>query len=353
MAITVNYRKAALIVVLALAVVFRGPVLSAVLPFCVAFVLAHLIDPIVNALQRRLRLPRPLATMVAIFLVVVVLGSAALWVITNMYNELLDLALLLPAHQRTAMNVANQLLQSLEQLFETVPEEVTAYVRETLNRLFQRAIELVGGFTNRLLGTLAGLPSAAVIWVVILLATYFFTADREAVNHAILRMVPAGWRPRVAEARDKILVDLGGFLKAQVILLFISTTIAAGGLALIGSRYWMTMAIILGILDVIPVIGPGLILFPWAGISVFLGNLPQAVQLVGLFVVMFAARNLLQAKVLGDSVGMHPLLMLIALWVGIVAFGVYGILIGPILAIIAKALRNAGILRLPGDEPAS
>ncbi|HEY8417905.1 MAG TPA: sporulation integral membrane protein YtvI [Limnochordales bacterium] len=353
MAIAVNYRKVALIAVLALAVVFRGAVLSAVLPFFVAFVLAHLIDPIVNAFQRRLRLPRSAATMVTLFLVVVVLGSAVLWAMTNMYNELLDLALLLPAHQRIAMNVANQVLQSLEDLFETVPEEVTAYLRETLNQLFQRAIELIGGFTNRLLGTVASLPSAAVIWVVIVLATYFFTADRDAVNHAVLRMVPAGWRPRVAEARDKILVDLGGFLKAQVIMLFISTSIAAAGLILIGSRYWMTLALILGMLDVIPVVGPGLILFPWAAIAVVLGNLAQAVQLVGLFVVMFAARNLLQAKVLGDSVGMHPLLMLIALWVGIVAFGVYGILIGPILAIIAKALRNAGIIRLPGDEPAA
>lgn len=346
----VNYRKVALIVVLALAVIFRGPVLTALLPFFVAFVLANLIDPIVTTLEQRVRLPRPAATMLTLILLAIVLGLILFWVMTKIYNELLDLATLLPAHQRTAMQVANDLLKRLEELFQAVPDEVTEYVRETLNRLSQRAIEIIGGLTNRLLGTVASLPSAAVIWVVIMLATYFFSTDREVVNQALLRLAPAAWRPRIAEVRDKVLVDLGGFLKAQIIMLFIGTGVAAAGLMLIGTRYWMVLSLILGVLDIIPVLGPGLLLFPWAGISLFLGNLTQAVQLVGLFTVMFAARNLLQAKVLGDSVGMHPLLMLAALWVGIVAFGVYGILVGPILAIIAKALSNAGIIQLSGDD---
>lgn len=351
MAVAVNYRKVALILILAFVVIFRGPVLRATLPFFVAFVLASMIDPLVSRLQRRLRLPRPVATGVTLVLLVVVVGGALLWVMTQVYNELLDLAMLLPAHQRTAMRVVNDLLQNVNQLVDTVPEEVTAYVRETINSLSQRAVEFIGGLTNRLLGTVASLPSAAAVWVVIMLATYFFSTDRENVNTVLLQMAPANWRPRVAEARDKVLVDLGGFLKAQVIMLFISTGIAAAGLVLIGTRYWMVLSIVLGALDVIPVLGPGLLLFPWAAISIFLGDVTQAVQLVGLFMVMFAVRNLLQAKVLGDSVGMHPLLMLVAIWVGVVAFGVYGILIGPILAIIARALANAGILPVPGREP--
>jgi len=351
LAVAVNYRKVGLFVILALAVVYRRPVLEAVLPFLVAFVLAYLIEPMVMALHKRLRLPRPVAAGVTLVLLVVVVGGSLVWVMMNVYNELLDLATLLPAHQRTAMRVANDLLQSVEELFESVPDEVTAYLRQTLDRLSQRFMEIVANLTNRLLGTVAALPSAAAIWIIIMLATYFFSTDRENVNNVLLRMAPAQWRPRIADARDKVLVDLGGFLRAQLIMLFISTAIAAAGLVIIGTRYWMVLSLILGLLDVIPVLGPGLILFPWAAISVFLGNLPQAVWLVGIFVAQFATHNLLQAKVLGDSVGMHPLLMLVALWVGIVAFGVYGILVGPILAIIARALAKAGIIPLPGSEP--
>lgn len=351
MAVAVNYRKVGLFVLLALAVVYRRPVLAAVLPFLVAFVLAYLIEPMVMALHQRLRLPRPVAAGVTLLLLVVVVGGSLVWVMMNVYNELLDLATLLPAHQRTAMRVANDLLQSVEELFESVPEEFTAYLRETLNSLSQRFVEFVANLTNRLLGTVAALPSAAAIWIIIMLATYFFSTDRENVNNTLLRMAPAHWRPRIADARDKVLVDLGGFLRAQLIMLFISTAIAAVGLVIIGTRYWMVLSLILGLLDVIPVLGPGLLLFPWAAISVFLGNVPQAVWLVAIFVAQFATHNLLQAKVLGDSVGMHPLLMLVALWVGIVVFGVYGILIGPILAIIARALAKAGIIPVPGSEP--
>src|SRR5690606_1104416 len=110
-----------------------------------AFVLANLIDPIVTTLEQRVRLPRPAATMLTLILLAIVLGLILFWVMTKIYNELLDLATLLPAHQRTAMQVANDLLKRLEELFQAVPDEVTEYVRETLNRLSQRAIEIIGG----------------------------------------------------------------------------------------------------------------------------------------------------------------------------------------------------------------
>ncbi|MBO8142055.1 MAG: sporulation integral membrane protein YtvI [Firmicutes bacterium] len=350
MPLAVNYRQVALVIALIGLVVFRGPVLSGLLPFLIALVLSSLIDPMVARLQWKLRLPRSLATVLTLATLVIVCGFLLVWALNNLYSELLDLATLLPAYQQTATRVVTDLIAYMDELVQIVPDEVTAYIQDTLDGLSENAMRLVGNLTNRLLGTIAALPGAFVVGIITVLATYFFTTDKEKVNAALLRVAPLRWRPAVAEARDKVLADLAAYLKGQLVLLLISTAIAAAGLILIGSRYWMVLSIVMGMLDVIPVLGPGIIVIPWAGISLFLGNLPQAVQLVGLYAVIFAVRHLLLAKVLGDSVGVHPLLMLFALWAGIVFFGVYGILVGPVLMIVGKALWNAGLIPLAREE---
>src|SRR5690606_38642574 len=113
------------------------------------------------------------------------------------------------------------------------------------------------------------------------------------------------------------------FAKGQLIILAITTAVAALGLYLLGIRYWMTLSILAGILDFIPVVGPGFLFMPWAGVSLVLGDTSLAIALAIIYLAVFGVRQIFQTKVLGDSIGVHPLLMLISIYGGIVWFGVY------------------------------
>ena len=134
------------------------------------------------------------------------------------------------------------------------------------------------------------------------------------------------------------MVDLIGFIRAQVFLLMLSTIVAAIGLVLLKVRYWMTLALVIGIVDLVPAIGPGLIIFPWSAVSFLFGHHSKGLGVLVLYGVIFLMRQSLQPKLFGDAVGIHPLAMLAALYTGVVFFGLKGAFIGPILAIIAKAI---------------
>lgn len=350
--LTIDYRKIALLIGVALIIIFRVPVFSALLPFFLALVLANVMEPIVSWLQLRVRLPRAVATMIALGALLLIVGYSALWILNNLYKEVAELVATLPAHQKTVTKLGLELTERVQQLFEEVPLELTQFIREYIDGLSRSAMEFVGALANSFLGNIASLPVIFVTAVMTMLATYFFTKDKEMVDTNLLRVVPMRLRPTLADVRDKILIDLVGFFKAQFVLFFINTALAALWLFLSGTRYWMLLSLTLGILDVIPVLGPGLVLVPWAGISVWQGNAALAFQLLALFAAMFGVRQVLQAKILGDSIGIHPLLMLFALWTGIVIFGVWGFLIGPVIVIFGKAIWNTGIIpwTRDGDE---
>lgn len=348
--LAIDYRKIVPLLILVLAVIFRVPVFSALLPFFLALVLANVMEPIVSWLQQRVRLPRAIATLATLGTILLTVGYSALWVLNNLYREVANLVPTLPAHQKTVTKLGLELTERVQELFEEVPVEVTQFIREYIDGWGVTATEFVRTLANSFLGTVASLPVILITAVITVLATYFFTKDKDMVDTNLLRAVPVRLRPTLADLRDKILIDLVGFFKAQFVLFFINTALAALWLFLSGSSYWMLLSLTLGILDVIPVLGPGLVLVPWAAISVWQGSTGLAISLLALFAAMFAVRQILQAKILGDSIGIHPLLMLFALWTGIVMFGVWGFLIGPVIVIFGKAIWNTGIIPLSRDE---
>ena len=130
-------------------------------------------------------------------------------------------------------------------------------------------------------------------------------------------------------------------------MLIISTVMAGVGLFLIGTRYWLLIAILIGILDNIPVVGPGIMFTPWVAVNVIMGSTDRAVYLTILYLVIFAVRQLSEPKIMGDSVGIHPLLMLMAIYGGIVFFGVWGIFVGPLIAILIRAATLSGLFKFP------
>lgn len=340
----ISYRRLGLLGLVVVAVIFHDPLIAIALPFLLAFVLAAMIEPAVSGLERKLRLPRSVAVLIALILLIAVSGYLLGIVVAKVLAELSDLASRVPTYQQEVLRVADEVLNRLAEFYQYLPLQVHTYLQNTIDDLSRNAVAVVGDLADRALRTITRLPSLLVVSIVTMLATYFFSKDRQELTEGLFNLAPRRWRHPLREAQDKILVDLIGFLKALLFIFLITTAVAAVGLYWIGTRFWMILGIILGILDAIPVLGPGLILFPWAALELVLERPDQAVKLVLLFVVILAIRQTAQAKVLGDSIGVHPLYMLVALYGGIVIFGVSGILLGPILVIIGRALWNAGII---------
>ena len=183
------------------------------------------------------------------------------------------------------------------------------------------------------------LPNVFVVLIISIIATYFISKDKGAVFSSILQIVPEDWQKKAKAMKTEIAQATVGFIRAQLILMFISTVIAYIGLTILGIRYAILLALIIGLVDFVPSVGPGIIFFPWALYSVFvLKQTGMAVVFVIIYILILVVRQSLQPKLVGEGTGIHPLLALASIYLGIKLFGVVGMFIGPFVAIILKAI---------------
>jgi sporulation integral membrane protein YtvI len=336
---------------------FRGYIIASLLPFFLAFILAGLLEPAIGFLVKR-RLPRSAAVIIVLVTFLLVAGYLSVLVSSKILNELVDIAQKASSYQERLIEILNNLVTSINEAMHRgkLPQEVSSELQLAMDNLAKTGFEMVKSTINKIIDALAMLPIAAIIVIITIVATYFIAKDYSAITDNLLYLLPERWKKPLTAIQKSILTNMVEFSKAQFVLLLISTFIASVGMAIVGVRYWMTLGLITGILDFIPVVGPGFLFVPWALVSILLGNIPLAIKIGLLYLVMFLTRQLLYPKILGDYIGFHPLLMLVAVYAGIRCLGPSGFIVGPIILIVFRAILHSGLLPIPqlaGNAPSN
>ncbi len=335
------------IIVVVFLAFFSKQLATALLPFLIGLGFAILLEPLISFLERRLKFPRGLAVLTTLLAVGLLTWYSLFLVVGKIIGELMDLATLLPMYRETITNLTNDLLAQFELLNENLPPIVSLNIQSSVQEFLVTLEAGTKDLINKVLATFTSLPVFVVVSLISLVSTFFIARDKDLIVDTLMRFVPPRMREQVGETRKRVAIDLIGFIKGRLLMLIIATLIAGVGLFLIGTRYWVLIAIAIGILDNIPVVGPGIIFTPWVAVSVLVGEVDRAVYLTILYFVIFSVRQLTEPKIMGDSVGIHPLIMLLAIYGGVVFFGVLGIFIGPILAILIRAATLSGLFKFP------
>ena len=132
-------------------------------------------------------------------------------------------------------------------------------------------------------------------------------------------------------------------MKAYSILISITAIITIVGLKILGISYIFTIGILVGILDILPILGPGTLFIPWIIWEIISGDTGFAVSLLVLYVIISVVRQFLEPKIIGDNIGLHPLATLISLYVGLQLGGIVGMIAGPVLLVIFIACYRVGV----------
>lgn len=343
MQISIDDRKFVLLAIIVAGIFIRQPLIAALIPFLLALALAAILEPVARKLERSLKFPRVLASSFVLSAFVVAGGYLFLLVSAKILSELVRMGGRLQRYQDVPVDLVTQLLIRWNELNELIdqrgiPGEVRDNIINAVENLTNTAFSLIGTSINVVIGAVGQIPALLVVVVIALIATYFLVKDKDALVQSALSIAPEAIRAKAREIGRRVIVDLVGFVRGQLLLFLITTVIVSVGLILIGVDYWLTLALISGILDVIPVVGPGFLFFPWAIFAWALGHPVLSLQLFVLYVFTFLVRQVIQPKVLGDSIGVHPIAMLVALYAGIQFFGLQGLIVAPILVIIAKGV---------------
>ena len=313
------------------------------LPFILALVIAILIDPLVDWLVGKKRVNRTTAVAFSLLLVLTVVSVAIIFMVSRLVIELAALYGNLPAYTQYFMNYGVETAEQIR-IFLTnnpLPVEAQNVLKNNLQTGLDSLTALVAASTNYLFNLLTGLPGFVTIIIVSAIATFFVSRDKPLITGSIYRFTPKKYVKPLSNIISDISKALIGFFRAQIILISITTLQTIIGLYILGARYALTMGLIVGFVDIVPILGPGAVLVPWAVISILTGSYNFGIGLLILYAIVIGIRQLIEPKIIASSIGIHPLATLIALYLGLKFLGISGIIIGPFLLVLGKAVMKS------------
>jgi sporulation integral membrane protein YtvI len=319
-----------------------GQLLTALFPFILAFIIAFLIEPIVVRMTRRLKIKRSYASALVIILVVIMLIFLLMLLGSRLYRELAELTTTFPGIYDRTVSLLTEQIGMFTHYIELNPE-IQNTIRSSSEDIIASLQYLLRKGSVGLLAFLGALPGLMIVIVVTTVATLLTSMSFPAVKDWFFKKIKGKY---VSKTR-RVATDLGsalvGFLRAQTILVSVTSLVIIVGLLILGNKYAFTIGILAGLLDLIPVIGPSLIFIPWVFVLVFTGGISAALKIFIVYVAATVIRQILEPKILSQNIGIHPLPTLISIYVGLNLFGVSGLIIGPAAIVVYEAVRKAGL----------
>jgi len=338
--------------VLFVTILFFTRIIGYVAPFLVALIITFMIEKPVQLLEKNLRFPRGLAVGISILVFVTLVGGTVIFVFYKSINELWRFA-----QEISRMDVQpivgffQNLLERGQTWYFSLPEGLANTIRQTVDSGIKNMTQMFSELSYKLttavtymVGVVVSLPQVIIFIIISLAATFFMSRDRYKISTFIFKQIPVSWRDKLRFIKDDMILALIGFIKAQLILMTITFFELLIGYLILGVRYAFFFALITAIIDILPVLGTGTVLIPTSIFYLITGNLPRALGFIVLYLVITAIRQSIEPKIVGDSLGLHPLVTLMSMYIGLQLFGVVGLFLGPIAMIILKTLQRAKIL---------
>ncbi len=338
----------------AFAIYFLGRL---VIPFIIGFLIAFMMNPLVDFLQRKTKMPRGFAVLASIIIITGVIST----IITLLVNEIIRgynyLSSVLPEHYQNFTDYLEHVYltqiipfyQNVLHLFQNLEEEQRSTILDTVPIIGEKITtsfsSLVQALGNGLLLVIKGLPNMATVFIIALLAAFFISKDWHHIVGKIHRKIPEKVQVRINQVYEGLQRALLGFLKAEFKITFISAVIVFIGLFIMRVEHALSIALIIWMIDFLPYVGAILIFLPWAIYCFSTGDYFLGTGLAILYGLIILQRQLIKPKILSSSIGISPLMVLITMYVGFKLIGFLGIVIGPLTFIMVKILHETGILK--------
>lgn len=315
------------------------------LPFLLGALLALAAEPAVKLSVKQLKLPRAAAAGLGVTATLVLLTATLSVVGALAVKELGTLAKTVPDIQNTAQQGMELLEDWLTGMAQRAPDGIRPLLTRTAQDLFSGEPVLMEQVTSRLPGiftsVLGKLPGGALSVGTGILSGFMISARLPRLKKDIAKQLPPSWYEKYLPALRRVRSALGGWLKAQLKLSGITYLIVSAGFLLLRIRYALLLAFLVALVDAVPLLGTGTVLLPWALVSLLQGDHLQSIGLICIYGAAMLVRTVLEPRLVGKHLGLDPLVTLIFLYLGYRFWGIFGMVIAPMLATAAKSFTEA------------
>ena len=340
----VNLAVAAIILICAVWVFPKSIVFFS--PFVAGWIIALIAGPLVRFFEEKIKLKRKIGSAFVIIAVIALVVLVIYIVCAQLFEQMKGLAGALPEMLQKAEADFNSIGENLNQLLEKLPGgiqlnldnnvlQLDSYVGELLEKFGSPTIVAAGNFAKQL-------PAMFIGMIMALLSAYFFVAERMHLNEWFRKHVPASVLLRYRMVRGSLVKSVGGYLKAQLKIEVWMYFLLLAGLGILKVNYFALIALVIAFLDFLPFLGTGTVLIPWAVIRILTAEYKTAIGLLVIWGVGQLARQLIQPKIVGDSIGVPPLPTLFLLFIGYKVGGVVGMIVAVPVGLLVYTLYEDG-----------
>ena len=342
--------------IVGIAVVFIKYLLGPLTPFLIALAIAMPMQPLARKIAARTKINRRFASVVLVLLCYVLLVAILALLVAGIASVIVDFASMLPDYfvdsiEPAIENLGESVVRRLDRFFpdidatmENAMPDIVSQISGSIMNFSMSVVGWVSDVGSKLPGVLLGT-------VVCVIASIFLAIDYDKASSTIMGILP----PRVQEilrvAKRALGTIVGKYLKSYMLILLMTFAEITIGLLIIGIGEPVRIAALIAVFDILPIVGSGLVLAPWAIIKLIQGKYAVGAGLAVLWAIVIVVREYAEPRIVGKQVGLHPLVTLVCLWVGLKLGGALGMFALPISLLVIMDLKAEGIISFEKDNP--
>ncbi|SHH00838.1 sporulation integral membrane protein YtvI [Tepidibacter thalassicus] len=341
----INNMKKLLIFVLIYTIVFVvfSVTISYIFPFLLAFIIVIFIKPCTDFLEKKLKIKKGISALICTISVIIILIGILTLMLFNINIESKDIL--------NSINDVNRLYNHVDGHFDKLNnfyckidsrlvDKIHKQIYSNVSSLFDFVLKIL----SKSIHLIITVPFMIVVLFVVLFTTYFFSKDIESIENKFFGIFSCEGKKKVKEMLNEANKIMFGYLKAYFILVGITFIVTLIGFLILRVKYALIMSILVVILDIIPVLGIGIIYIPIAMFYLFTKKYVIGIGILVLFIIITVLIELLEPKVISESVGIHPVTALAIIFIGLKAYGVLGMIYLTFLVVFYKIFKKVNIL---------
>lgn len=338
----------ALLVIIAFAITSFSlyTILPYFIPFLIAYLMAVLLEPLIQLLTRIKKVNRLLAVTISYVLTIGLISLLTFFATTKILKELFSLIQFIQKNIPAIQQWFIDLYDRIQDFIKLLPTEISLQINKSFDTFLQSLsnVDIVSRLGNYAINISTAIPNLFILTIIVFVSLFLFSLYLPKIHVQFLNFFKKKTQDVIIVLSNEMKSATLGFLRAQVILSTITYLISFVSLTILGVKYAFAISFLIIIVDLLPILGTGSTLGPWAIFSIARGDIFLGVGLLVLFLVITIVRKAIEPKILGERIGLGPLITLISIWVGFKALGIIGVFLGPILVILFKALVKIGVI---------
>ena len=289
------------------------------MPFLVAFIISLMIEPTIKFIMKKTGFTRRTSSIIIFFIVSILILGTLSWLILTIFSEASSLLQTLNDYFDKAYMQFNNFISNFNFDKIHLSEEILPVIENSTNDILQNVSNwLRGGLTN-IIELVTSLPTIAICIGITVVALYFICVDKIYILDQIEHHLPKIWVKKISTHLKDLIQTLGGYLKAEASLVLISFVISLVGLYVLqfigfNIQYPLLVALAIGFVDALPILGSGTVMVPWAIISAINGDINLGIAIIILLIIMSVVRQILEPKLVSKNIGVHPIFTLLAMY---------------------------------------